>query len=1194
MTAQLCLRRDVFLAIESASPGCTLKIGDEAVRPLLFDDMSVFPVPGWAWTIVPEGAALELVFKENGQTERIPVTREALLSHLDSLAQLPDPTVYTQISALEHAHYSGISAQLSQDALSFLTKTAHAHGLTELIPNSSVSVGAYDRTDPTARVLAEFGRVVRATGIETLVPALHAQLEDADLTPDLRKQLALDLIGVFSRTNQVDALDKALLQSFKPRELEPDPKRPWQISGALPFLMLRRNFQAVRRGMETLAETPDTWINTEALAWVLRRLTKPHTGFMPNDLFEACWRAGLSILLHRVQAHGHTGGCVALRAAALNLLIYRHLVAQPIADETERVVLRCYGLSPEFWSEFQQVDPSTWPLSFTAAYRAFTMARHSKEDSVLRAGLRTLTKLGVIAAPKAQLSLLGPLGTGQSFPPSLSDTAAIAQPVADTLLRGLAAPLAPPVEGLTQGEIGKLLRNAYQGCPRDPHSSLIQNTVRAAQALLQKAAKHPASAHSDAVSDVVPGLCRLAGQGTDFLGITLTLALARDLLANQATAAAQTLLSTMKATLSQVAQNAGQAMSQNPALMQALQHVRSEHGSGPDKDILDQTISLLPNVDLTTTPKLPFFPQLETHFSALFDTLVVVYSCQEHLDTRIPALRRGWLSHLQDWGIPYVVLTGGPETVLRGDVLSVAAPDTYEGLPQKTLALFEWVATKTGFGHVLKIDDDCILDVPAFFSDQAWRNRPYYGRKLIKSGAQINRSWHQDRSETRSAALSFEKLPDEAVYADGGTGYMLSRLAMTALLEQAATPEGQRLCHAAYSEDKLVGALLGLAGLKPQEEGFTTSVLRNTPSGRMAVPKWASGPGPNASGVPKVTHLDSAGDMGKAHARLADTGIHPPRLWPMNKPPRFGFNSNAMHFLGANSTLTRAIEAEIAVISVVRNEAKMLPYFLRHYRNLGVGGFFVVDNGSEDETLDYLQAQPDVAVFSADTEFRAADQGTDWKVALMAHYRVGKWSVVADADELLLFPGYQERALPVWLRQFRRSEVDAIGVRMLDMYPKGPLSETDIAGADLFDLAGYVDREPFLATSLSKGPYSNTDMITSAVRHRLMPGARPDLFVAQKVAVINYAPWMQFSTSLHFASDVQLAAEPVLFAHFKYHAEFAAKAQREIKRGQYFNNAEEYRRYVALVAEGRHRIYDAAVSVPWQSCQAVRDLLAVA
>ncbi len=159
------------------------------------------------------------------------------------------------------------------------------------------------------------------------------------------------------------------------------------------------------------------------------------------------------------------------------------------------------------------------------------------------------------------------------------------------------------------------------------------------------------------------------------------------------------------------------------------------------------------------------------------------------------------------------------------------------------------------------------------------------------------------------------------------------------------------------------------------------------------------------------------------------------------------------------------------------------------------------------------------------------------------------------------------------------------------MYPGGALSEARLKDApDPFAVAGFVERRPFLATSLARGPWSDGATWTSALRHRLMPGARPEMFVAQKVALVKYRPWMRFSDSLHYATGVTLAHRELLLAHFKYHAGFAARARRESARRQHFNDAEEYRRYLSLVASGREVIFDADLSIPWQDCAEVRAL----
>ena len=162
---------------------------------------------------------------------------------------------------------------------------------------------------------------------------------------------------------------------------------------------------------------------------------------------------------------------------------------------------------------------------------------------------------------------------------------------------------------------------------------------------------------------------------------------------------------------------------------------------------------------------------------------------------------------------------------------------------------------------------------------------------------------------------------------------------------------------------------------------------------------------------------------------------------------------------------------------------------------------------------------------------------------------------------------------------------------MLDMYPRGSLSDATFHTDGPFEQAGYCEADPFLARSAARGPFGDQETWTSALRHRLIPGSRPELFVAQKVALLKYQPWMRLSAGLHYVGDVRLAARDMIFAHFKYNAEFAGKVRAEVARRQHFNDAEEYRRYLALLQEGREVIFDAEVSVRWDESDAVRKIL---
>ncbi|NHQ73101.1 glycosyltransferase family 2 protein [Roseovarius gahaiensis] len=161
----------------------------------------------------------------------------------------------------------------------------------------------------------------------------------------------------------------------------------------------------------------------------------------------------------------------------------------------------------------------------------------------------------------------------------------------------------------------------------------------------------------------------------------------------------------------------------------------------------------------------------------------------------------------------------------------------------------------------------------------------------------------------------------------------------------------------------------------------------------------------------------------------------------------------------------------------MRNEMLRLPYFLDHYRRLGVVHFLIVDNDSDDGTLEYLGTQPDVSLWHTKHSYKSSRFGVDWLTWLQMRYAHGHWCLTVDADEILVYPHYETRPLPAltnWLdRRGRRS----MGALMLDMYPKGPVQDHPYAAGDdpfrtlcWFDAGNYViQKKPDLGSLWIQG-----------------------------------------------------------------------------------------------------------------------------
>lgn len=301
--------------------------------------------------------------------------------------------------------------------------------------------------------------------------------------------------------------------------------------------------------------------------------------------------------------------------------------------------------------------------------------------------------------------------------------------------------------------------------------------------------------------------------------------------------------------------------------------------------------------------------------------------------------------------------------------------------------------------------------------------------------------------------------------------------------------------------------------------------------------------------------------------------------WPFyNHRKSWALRRKARHALAdltAQRVNIHAINAaQYPCFICLRNETLRLPYFLDHHRRLGVDHFIIVDNGSDDGLLDLLADERDVSVYQTPASYRAARFGMDWINALLNLYGRGKWCLTLDADELLVFDGF-DRGIACLTDVLDQNGQTAFGALMVEIFANAPLGQGDYApGQDPAQLLNWFDTAPYWQRR--KQPMQNLV---------LQGGPRARAFFAQdpiKAPTLNKLPLVKWKsgnvyvTSTHSALPVSLnlsydgpkTALSGALLHTKFLPDAPSRAASEQKRGQHFETPQRFDEYYQAVQSG--------------------------
>jgi hypothetical protein len=263
--------------------------------------------------------------------------------------------------------------------------------------------------------------------------------------------------------------------------------------------------------------------------------------------------------------------------------------------------------------------------------------------------------------------------------------------------------------------------------------------------------------------------------------------------------------------------------------------------------------------------------------------------------------------------------------------------------------------------------------------------------------------------------------------------------------------------------------------------------------------------------------------------------------------------------------------SDILLFSTLRNEAIRLPYFLKYYRDMGVNHFLIVDNDSDDGSLEYLRQQPDVSVWHTRASYKRSRFGVDWLNWLQMSYGHGHWTLVVDPDELFLYPFCDTRPLRALTDWLDASSIKSFSAMLLDMYPKGRLNDQPYEpGQDPLEIASWFDAGNY---AIARNKVFGNLWIQGGPRARVFFADQPE-----KAPALNKIPLVKWDRKYVYVSSTHMLlprglnqvydewggekASGILL-HTKFLNTFTQKAVEELERKQHYAASVEYKAYAA-------------------------------
>lgn len=244
------------------------------------------------------------------------------------------------------------------------------------------------------------------------------------------------------------------------------------------------------------------------------------------------------------------------------------------------------------------------------------------------------------------------------------------------------------------------------------------------------------------------------------------------------------------------------------------------------------------------------------------------------------------------------------------------------------------------------------------------------------------------------------------------------------------------------------------------------------------------------------------------------------------------------------------------IIGVVKNEAGKLDSFFNHYKKIGRFNYVFIDNGSTDRSKEII-INNGGTVYQCLEPF-STHRKLSWINKVYSTFPNDVWTLLLDADELLIYNGYETLSINEVIQAFENLNINLVGAVMIDMFANHPTNCKD-----------YLQEYIYFENNFHEEKSVYCNAVYGGIREREFKFSNNRMFLVKKHPLIKKT----HDTLLmhcHYIYPFKRNYESEIYLgllHYKLFDREIEKYKRIASEESYGNGSIEYKNYYKVLAQ---------------------------